>query len=107
MTFTELSELNLWFKLKAGSGSLNLGDIPELVSHRWDFFKNNWLSYKKQLLDQSGPDINTNLLASQMKTMDNFVLTRRSSSSNPFSNQQVNIDFSAIFSLTAITHLNP
>lgn len=99
-----LSALDLWFKV-TGKQDLYLSDIPELITLRWNYFKDNWEflkeSYSKKISNYQDPQ----LLKTHIESFSDFVISQRNSKStkNPFDNSNVVARFYSIFDSTLIS----
>lgn len=101
-TYNASNTLSLWFKIQAND-RYTLTDIPELISYRWQYFRDNWdklrANYDKMVASSANPD----LLATNILNFTEFVNIQRSlMGKNPFTNSNILYRFYAIFENTFI-----
>lgn len=105
-TYKTISDIVLWFKVQNGD-TLYLIDIPQIISLRWTFIRDNWdfllSDMEHRLTIYSEPDY----LKTQIDEMTSFILTQRSTkiNSNPFENEEYIYRFHAIFENIAINSI--
>ena len=105
--FAALGKLKFWFATQEGT-SLVLSHIPEIISLRWTYFKDNWQYIKTQMLDNVDAYIDPNLLKSQIEAMDYLISVQQSSISdklNPFSDTSTIANFYAIWDTVKISSI--
>lgn len=90
VVYKNIADLSLWFKSKSGD-QLSMADVPELISLRWQFIKNNWNEMRLDLLNKLDQFDNPSILKDQIENFDSFVEVQRNSTvvANPLSSSDI------------------
>ncbi len=101
-SFEALAAINLWYKQRNGDAFV-LTDIPKLLPLRWTNFRDNWEFTKEDLENRIEESFDSDLLATNLNEMSDFVTSQRESSINPFDNANILFRFYTIFDLIEVT----
>lgn len=105
--FQSLSDLKLWFKNEEG-GALTLADMPEIISLRWTYFRDQWEFIRDSLIDKVDDYEFPDLLNTQIEDLESFIIRQRSSQNqavNPFSNTSTLSRYYAVWDNIDITSI--
>jgi len=102
-SLSSLSALDLWYKV-TGNEDLYLSDIPELITLRWNYFRDNWEFLKEDYIRKISSYQDPQLLKTHIDNFTDFVDSQRNSKSskNPFDNSSIVARFYSIFDTTLI-----
>lgn len=103
VAFNATSQMNLWFKVRAGE-NLTLSDIPTIIPLRWEYFRDNWKKLEQSYKDLVPAYIDSKKLTEHVKDLTNFINLQRRipTTSNPFTNSNTFLRFYAIFDATLV-----
>lgn len=105
--FASLSELKMWFKNKAGQ-TLTLADVNELISLRWNYFKENWEFIKVELTKKIDLYEFPDLLSEQIDKLSTYIERQRNNTNttiNPFLTNSILTDYYAVWENLSITSI--
>lgn len=105
--FKATADLDLWFKVRDGS-DLTLMDIPQIISGRWSYIKENWEFIKEKIVEQTQDYFDPNFLTTQIKDFSDFVDKQRNlpSTINPLADINTVNKYYAIFDNILINSIN-
>jgi hypothetical protein len=105
-TFQSSANLSLWYKLYTGD-SLNLADIPEIISLRWTYFRDNWSTIKRRLSVLAASLSDQDYFRAVVDDLDTFIDQQRLSSveNNPFSGSSIYYRFYPVFDAMLIEQI--
>lgn len=106
-TFQYSANLSLWFKVRAGD-SLNLADIPEIISLRWTYFRDNWQFLKRNLLNNADSADDPDYFRQSLDDLTDFINKQRLNTTdvNPFSGNSIYFRFYPIFNSMLIEEID-
>jgi hypothetical protein len=102
-----ITQLDFWYKVN-NNQPLTLTDVPEILSNRWAYFRDNWEflkeEYEKQISKYDDPET----LRGHVESFSLFVESQRTSKSNrnPFDNEDIIYRFYSIFDNTLIDSIS-
>lgn len=97
-TFESSSNLSLWFKVYTGD-ILNLSDVPEIISLRWVYFRDNWQLLRQRLINNASKAFDPDYLRATISDLSEFIDRQRSDNTdtNPFSSSKIYYRFYTVF----------
>lgn len=97
-TFQSSSNLSLWFKVYTGE-PLNLSDVPEIISIRWVYFRDNWPLLRKRLLNNAAKAFDPDYFRATIIELTEFIDRQRTNNTdiNPFTSSSIYFRFYPVF----------
>lgn len=104
--FQSMADLSLWLKMLSGD-SLTLADVPELVSRRWTYFRDNWPTLRRWLENRVASKSNPDYFRSVLKDMDEFITHERLKTvdHNPLLDRKTYYRFHPVFETILVEHI--
>jgi hypothetical protein len=97
-TFESSSNLNLWLKVYTG-GVLYLSDVPEIISLRWTYFRDNWHLLHQRLINNANSAFDPDYLRAAIADLTEFIDQQRNDTTdvNPFTASAIYYRFYPVF----------
>lgn len=97
-TLQAASNLTLWFKMYTGD-VLTLSDMPEIISMRWTYFRDNWTSLRTRLLNLADGTRDPDYFRFALDDLTDFISKQRSDTTNvnPFAASSIYYRFYPVF----------
>ncbi|NDE91498.1 MAG: hypothetical protein EB059_10270 [Alphaproteobacteria bacterium] len=103
--YQSTADMNLWLKIQSGD-ELVLADMPEILSLRWNYFRDNWEFLKRNLTSRAASYRDPGLLRQLIDEFSTFIDEQRHQPINAFSDSAVFYKYYAIFDNIKISSIN-
>ncbi len=97
-TFQASADLGLWFKISTGD-TLMLSDMPEIISMRWTYFRDNWHILRPRLLNLANSTNDPDYFRFALDDLTDFITKQQLNTTdvNPFAANNVYFRFYPVF----------
>lgn len=107
IAFNSMANLKAWFKIQSGD-ELALSDMPELISLRWSYFRDEWEFIREDVKNQADNYSEPDKLRSQVDRLTSFIDRQKNAvnqSVNPFASRNIYTRYYAVWDNIQITSI--